>query len=106
MAPQDPPSGNPETASQQGATDDDAAHTSEKEAISPLLDQKAPLLRLLAPPRVSVDRTGNISVWTPSIGSELRITRVWIPRIIWVKTLKSCMLMVKVRICLQLYGDI
>jgi hypothetical protein len=48
-------------------------------AISPLLEQRTPLLRLLAP-RASVDRTGNISVWIPSAIDELGMTKVWIPR--------------------------
>jgi hypothetical protein len=100
---QDSPSKDLNTGDQQRTVEHNPAHASEKEAISPLLGRKAPLLRLLELPQVSVDRTGNISVWTPSTGGELGVKRVWIPRSVWVKTLKSCILMAKVRACLILY---
>ena len=50
------------------------------------------MLHLLEPLRVSVDRTGNVSVWTPSRGGELGVERAWILRTVWVKMLKSCIL--------------
>ncbi|KIM76169.1 hypothetical protein PILCRDRAFT_12941 [Piloderma croceum F 1598] len=95
-ASQDSPSNIPDAADQRGTAEIDAAHISEKEAIPPLFGQQAPLLRLLAPPRVSVDRTGNISLWTPSVGNEFGIMRVLVPKTVWVKMLKSCMLVAKI----------
>jgi hypothetical protein len=77
-------------------TEDVAPHTNEKEAISPLLGQRTPLLRLLEPPRVSVDRTGNVGIWTPTRSGGLGVMRVWIPGTVWVKTLKSCILIAKI----------
>lgn len=102
MPTQDSSSNAPDAADQQGTVETAAAHINEKEAIPPLFGQ-APLLRLLAPPRVSVDRTGNISLWTPSVGKEFGILRVRVPRTVWVKMLKSCVLVAKVRNRHQLY---
>ena len=75
---------------QQRVTEDKTFHPGEKVAISPLL-------RLLEPPRMSVDRTGNVGVWVPSRRGESGVMRVSISRAVWVKTLKSCILMAKVR---------
>jgi len=93
---QDTPSSISNAMDQTRVTEDGAPHTNEKEAISPSLAQRTPLLRLLEPPRVSVDRTGNVGVWTPSRSGELGVMRVWIPRTVSVKTLKSCILMAKI----------
>lgn len=85
-----------ETVIRDAGPDDDMDHSKEIEDMSPLLEKRTPLLQLLAPPRVSVDDVGNVSVWTPSPSGDMGMTKVWIPRSAWVKAIKSSILVVKV----------
>lgn len=72
------------------------SYPDEKKAMSPLVEKRAPLLKLLAPPRVSVDSGGNVSVYTPPTTGDFGSISIWIPRKAWVKVMKSAILLAKV----------
>ena len=85
------------------------SYIEEKEVISPSAEERVPLLKLLAPPQVSVDSGENVNVYTSPTTANFGSISILIPRRAWVKVIKSAILLAKVsqtNSCMTYYTNV